>query len=103
MLLVLILAQVSIVSELYHNLDSTFTDQFVKIIRSLCLMDDAVLLAGDDEPSVQRLLRRGSPASDASWSGSGSQAAEPNSAVQAGDVVAARQRVPGAPPGTILD
>ena len=37
MLLVLILLQVSIVTTLYQNLDSSFLDEFVKLIRSLCV------------------------------------------------------------------
>ena len=69
MLLVLVLAQTSILWELINNLDSSFTDQFSKVIRSLCLLDTELIFGKDDE---QKQYYYAPPKIDDSWSGSGS-------------------------------
>ena len=69
MLLVLILAQSSIVWELSNNLDSAFVDRFASVASSLCILDG---LSDSGEPMIVYIY---SPvlveAGSDSWSGSG--------------------------------
>eukprot|EP01046_Picozoa_sp_COSAG06_P000706 COSAG06_NODE_20_length_33882_cov_18.856969_18_plen_2148_part_00 len=76
MLLVLILAQSSIVWELANNLDSSFTDQFASVISTLCLVDD--FLPADEEVQVKYYLEVLTfvPDGSGSWDGSGSAAGQ---------------------------